>query len=468
MMEWKKETPVFLYGAAYCGTLIYSYLKDIVTVMAFLDKRGDEILIHEGLPTYLPDSKLLNKEEKENAIVIICVKNIFDHKTIARQLLKNDFKYIVTFENSIFNDILEKKLFLPKYIETYQDNKKIVWQDNGYIMNREERIIVHIPAALVFTNKTKDSRNDKWSNWPIQALYTHLELFSLYNGDPDGNEFEYIEKYCIDGIKKFGSVKVSERWKRNILESRQKIFHNMNIEWQLKSAFFYTHAPTADFNNGIFNLTSGKHRATFLVSKGEKYIPLNITMEDYEEFLNMKVAKEIMEYVGSIDVEEFFCPIMHPYFYRLPSKTGNLLDSILAKIMKNVGKYILARGGSISKMQVFSYTKRYKALARYFKQIGCIVEDVVKDDQMDSLLEKLIPKERRALESNKYDLVILEAELGGEKFIIDNNTMYIVFTYDETLKERYLNDEVLHTKILHRFFFADNQWWILLITKEEK
>lgn len=466
-MLWQKSTPVILYGAAYFGTLISNYLKDKSNIVAFLDKRADEIIQHKGIPVYLPENTPFGLEIKQNCIVIICVKNVFDHKAIAKLLLSQGFLHIITFENSIFNCLTTGKLELPVEIMAYQHSFLFKWKDEAIVKEFADRVIAKIPVPLIFTNKSVGEIRDRWENWPIQSLYPHLELFAYYNGNITNDTSAYVDEYCVDGAKRVGNMNTSERWKKNILESRQKIFANMDKHWQLQSSFFIDNAPTAEFRNGKFNLTSGKHRATFLVSKGAFFIPLNIAKEDYCTFLRMDRVQAVISYFENINLDETIQSIFHPYFYMYPSHTGFALYSVLRNFMPYLGKYFLGYGKKVSELKIYSHTINYTSLGRYFMQIGCSVNVSDRRSELDCLLDKLLifNNQKRAIKAS-YDIAIFELELESayESIKKVHSRAYIFFAQRGKVEAEGLpNNFILHK--LFGFFDKEREYEIVLVMK---
>lgn len=465
-MLWEKSTPVILYGAAYSGKLVSESFAKKINIVAFLDKRADEIKTVNNIPVYLPQKTPFNEEQKKNFIVIICVKNVFDHKNIAKKMLTAGFLHIITFEQQeIFQMIDKKCLKLPIEVKPYRVNLRFIWNDMAVIKKNNRRIIARIPVPLIFTN----FENDKWGNWPIQALYPHINLFSFYNGLVECQVNEYIDDYCMDGAKKIGNICTSQRWKQNILESRQSVFHNMDQHWQLKDSFFYDNAPTAEFHDGKFNLTAGKHRAVFLVVKGESFIPLSIAENEYIRFLNMDKAKLVMNYLEKIGIEETFFPILHPYFYTFSSYTGFSLYFIIKYLMSYLGKAFFSRNKKVSDLNIYSATRKYSVIARYFMQIGSNVQCCDYRDPLDLLLDDMagITVKNSSQISSVYDIAIIEmgAESNQNKVIDIESKSYLLIVKDGYDFKSCLPFKMGRWEIVYQFFYGDDNYQFIFIEK---
>ena len=82
----QKEDPILLYGAATTGAILYGNLTDAgYRVAAFIDQRAHEIDSYYGLPVWDP-AAAGRYAEQYAAVVIIAIKNVFEHERIAESL----------------------------------------------------------------------------------------------------------------------------------------------------------------------------------------------------------------------------------------------------------------------------------------------------------------------------------------------------------------------------------------------
>ena len=83
-----KSVPLILYGAATIGRLLYQYLTgQNFRVAGFMDTRADEIGELCGLPVFSVDDDKVSRE----CVIIIAVKNVFEHERIAAELQKRGY-----------------------------------------------------------------------------------------------------------------------------------------------------------------------------------------------------------------------------------------------------------------------------------------------------------------------------------------------------------------------------------------
>ena len=82
-----KDSKFIIYGAATTGAILYHNLKESgYKIIAFVDKRADEIDSYLELPVWN-----LRQAEKyfgtcDDVIVIIAIKNVFEHEKIAKTI----------------------------------------------------------------------------------------------------------------------------------------------------------------------------------------------------------------------------------------------------------------------------------------------------------------------------------------------------------------------------------------------
>ena len=167
---------------------------------------------------------------------------------------------------------------------------------------------------LIYTNDTETF----WGNINIQALYPHISFFNFLANKREAEKESYLE-FCEQSASAIGDIKITKAWRENVLRNRTKIYQQMCNALDLDSDFFIRTAPTATWNKkGYFNLTSGKHRATFLTSKGKRYIPLSILKSDYLLWLQKEEYTTLKEELIQNEERKTQSKILHPYFYKFP------------------------------------------------------------------------------------------------------------------------------------------------------
>lgn len=446
------KSKIILYGAATIGVLTYRNLtKRGYEVEAFIDQRADEIKSLYDRPVYKPDSDCLYRGLEKDTIIIITVKNVFAHESIYQFLSKLGYTKIIykpyncligegTPETLAISDVYDSIItdhfsIEIKDIPIAKKNTFFQEKDFAIIEEKNESFVAYVPIELVFTNYG-DKEND-WVDIPICALYPHIQFFTYLAGNQNSNIDDYV-KYCIDSAKKVGNVNITESWKRNVISNRINVFEQMRTALDIDPKFFVRNAPKAKWNeNGYYNLLSGKHRSTFLISQGFSYIPLIITKEDYGKWLHKDKLGEVIHYIELNHIYEIDSMITHPMFYRFPIKEGKYLMKFQIQLMQFVAKYLVSKFGKVdfSKLSILDTIESTQCFYRVFKRCGSnVIKEVTKKEKNDinerinELLYVNFPEKEESEE--EFDFILCT---------IDKETDYIVLLKKfDSIKCKYL------------------------------
>lgn len=325
-----KKNRIILYGAASIGAIVLNNLKKQgFSIAGFIDKRANEIEEFEGYPVYSMNDNRLTYQYRKQVNVVVSVKNVFEHETIVAELLNHGYENLIYKSRIILNNRninnLGKRLLSDLYdgllcgefeqVLTLEKTDSVQlndFSDYALVQSDGDIVLAHIPLEFIYTNDY-NTEESKWGNLNIMGLFTHLGLFRKVLGNSKQTHENYVEEFCVHSAPK--TVKITERWKENVIRNRTMIFEQMNIMSEIDSNFFIRNAAEAKWNQrGYFNLTSGKHRASFFATKNYKYMPLKISHEDYNLFLNMEYASSLSTLLS--DTPMLSSPIAHPYFYR--------------------------------------------------------------------------------------------------------------------------------------------------------
>lgn len=321
------ETPIYLYGAASIGKIVLKTLSSF-NIQGFIDMRGKEIESMCGKMVYSLEN--IPSLAKKDGIIIITVKNVFEHEEIAYSLYKHGCRNIIykpqgvlegnsSEHEKILSDLWDEIVsgeikFEGRHIPRYQSALRYSFIDYALICEIDDRVVANIPLELIYTNDTETF----WGNINIQALYPHISFFNFLANKREAEKESYLE-FCEQSASAIGDIKITKAWRENVLRNRTKIYQQMCNALDLDSDFFIRTAPTATWNKkGYFNLTSGKHRATFLTSKGKRYIPLSILKSDYLLWLQKEEYTTLKEELIQNEERKTQSKILHPYFYKFP------------------------------------------------------------------------------------------------------------------------------------------------------
>lgn len=323
-----KKVPILLYGAAAIGNIMYNtLLLQGYSVKGFIDKRAYEITEYLDHPVW----KIEDDDLDKNSIIIISVKNVFEHEQIVDKLINNGFYNLIFKPLAVLNGngtkhekcmsvlydrILENKMIKDMEIECTFHANIYTFQDYALYSEKEGEVIAKIPMEFVYTNDY-DPNESKWGNINILSFFTHIHFFKFLLGDCNKNPEYYVNEYCIYTAPE--EVAITESWIKNVVRNRLMILEQMNAANELEPDFFSRNAPTAVWNSrGYFNLTSGKHRAAFFAAKNYKYIPLRISKSDYEHYCAKENTEKLIHLVSNKYKKYITLPINNPFFYRYP------------------------------------------------------------------------------------------------------------------------------------------------------
>lgn len=399
-----KETPILFYGAAAIGKLMFDKFSDKgFTIVGFCDKRADEIQTYMDLPVWelgkIPYSA-------SDLVIVIAVKNVFEHDEIVKKLLSYGFDRIIfkpyltiigsaqPYQIKIgncYDQILRNDIWDFSSVPIIEQWSAHGQKDYALISYKEDLVIAYIPVEFIFTNNYKDEM-EKWGNVNIMAFFTHIQFFGFHFGEVYGNLDDYLNEYCVYTAKLEKSIRITERWKENVLQNRKNIFDQMELAYEIDRDFFVRNAATAEWNKrGYFNLTSGKHRTTFLAAKHCRFIPLEISKEDYEQFLRLNCVKKIKTYLSQKDDMQKIA-IPHPYFYRDMLQDDLYTHRFVERIFYFLGKQLYLKKGKVdfSNLCVLDANGYDGYMGRYLKLSGCEVYRInTGDNELVMLLDEL-------------------------------------------------------------------------------
>lgn len=338
-----KEKSVVIYGAAATGEIAFRVFKENgVDIRFFIDKRADEIAEFMGKPVYKLNEQVHNANDE---IVFIAVKNVFEHDGIVKQLIKQGYRYFIympycmvkgsggdatdKFLYDAWNNVMKGNMFDLNTVPMKDKLSNYCFEDQATIckIDKNERV-VYVPMDILFTDNGARGVNT-WADIPVFMLIPHIKFFRWLE-DREGGFDAYLD-FCIEAAKR-RNVVITEAWKENVVRNRANVYVNMNDDLQRNYDFFIKNAPHAIWNNkGYFNLDSGKHRATFLLSKGRRYIPLRISNQDFEKWISQFQCIDIQNYMIKNEQFSMQGPVSHPYFYDMQCDNRETWYKLLVK-----------------------------------------------------------------------------------------------------------------------------------------
>lgn len=416
-----KNSNIIIYGSATMGSMLVDRLqKANINVKGFIDKRAYEIKELKGYKVWSIDDHGLKEIIDESTVIVIAVKNVFVHKEIVDSLIKNTScrKYIyipmgtteqeVKIKN-VFNTLFYEDIQLPYEIEEVRNIRTNCFERADNRKEIENKVVLLVPTGLIFTNNVSKEKTI-WGDIPILGYFPHIRLFQFFANEASGDVKAYLE-FCTEASKDM-QILQSDAWKNNILENRKNVYDQMLNEYELSNEFFYLNAPTAKWNeNGYFNLTSGKHRAIFLLSRGCRYIPLRISFDDEKKWINSDKAETLFSKLERLGMSSIMYSIDNPYFYRYSNSSGGLWNNVLSKVVCQLSEYLYGRYNIVAfeELKVLNLYSDNRYISRYLYKMGAQVVDLIDNDDIEKDIDELLHCNYSPLRKEEYlsyDLLI--------------------------------------------------------------
>jgi len=370
----RKEDSILLYGAATTGAILYTNLTNAgYRVDAFIDQRAYEIDTYYGLPVW--DIASAGRYAEQHAVVVIlAIKNVFEHERVAAGLWNAGFEKIIFrpyrsvcgepteaehMLNTAYDQIIRRGGItnVPACpIVTGRERQTL--KDHAVILDQGDYVTANIFAPYVFTDKSGDQES-LWGDIPCLGLLPHLGLFDIFNGNWDPDHAEYMN-YCRQAAEKSGGIVTSEAWEASVYQNRLDVFNHMEYSWEHDRDFFTRNAVEGIYNpKGYFNIRSGKHRITYMLAKGSRYIPLRIKKTDYAVWRRRGQANRIAEFMWENHMETLPVALGNPYLYDQAGGASAFYERILFSLLTGIFKDAFHSGNTFyfkGKTVLFSHT----------------------------------------------------------------------------------------------------------------
>ena len=253
---------LFLYGYNNRAKNVYEKLKDIQDLdISFVDKN-----ISDAGRNIFGLHELKNMQNKDKAVVYICMQNAMQHEIAAEDLYAMGFKKIVFLPVSArYNDQAYKMVRL--WNEIYQQGYEALGDVPSYeaLLAEHECTsgkIIKVPMELVFVYDIGDVLK-KYTNRHISLLKPYNELYRfIYAG---GNEpKEYLRHFLYSGWSDEGKV----------IRDRIKLYEALSARMKNDSLYYSSLSCFAKVEHGKFYLLDGHHRANLAYNLGKDFLPV--------------------------------------------------------------------------------------------------------------------------------------------------------------------------------------------------
>ncbi len=390
MFSINNQTRIFLYGAASIGKIVYENLKaKDITAAGFIDKRADELEHFMERPVSKIEDFFMN--ELKDTVVVISVKNVFEHDAIAEKFINNGFYNLIFKPKSVLeNRASSDEIRVGNIYDALLDGSAIdfdningttklagyFYKDYAKVCEDVDDCISMIPVSLLYTNDY-DPKKHKWGNVNLYSFFTHDDFFQSLSGDLKKDSDFYVKDYCEYAAKQQGDITITDKWRQNVVANRAMIYEQMRLSLEIDPQFFYRNPATAIWNTEkqYFNLTSGKHRTMFMVSQGYYYIPVRISKADYAEWVRKKQVDEIWREMQCQGMNNYEGLIAHPYFYKFSTIGWGFMVSCIHEMSNIIAKKIYAAKNKVdyAGITIIDEMNAFHCLSRFFSHMGATV-----------------------------------------------------------------------------------------------
>lgn len=405
--QWKDKKILF-YGAGTIASHLFLTLGHVMEdqFIGFIDLRGAQLKEKHGFPVFSLE-QCGDISSKENYVIVITTRNVFEHSKIADLFLNQGFYHIifkplpllkgesdaVLEKISIAHDSIHIANRVPSgEIPPYQKKSLPKLQDFAIIEKTDETITAYLPSSLLFTNGAhKNYPKMAVNHCHFASCYLAVDLYRSLEAGCMENQKEidlYLEEIARLGAELMGTD-TQGTWADILLESRLDVYHQMNQALALDFQFFLRNTSKVSYNQkGQLSLiASGKNRVSFLIAKGYEFIPIRISHEDYDYFLNPQQLERVTTFFTKEEITEVFAPIPHSYFYKFPCVAANYNSIFLHRLSHSLGRFVLKNTGfyDFSTLSVLSCLEDAGAATRYFHNLSCAVSCLHKNPLQECL-----------------------------------------------------------------------------------
>lgn len=410
----EKHSKVIIYGAGQMGRMCYEKLRQWCQVIAFFDMHPENVRLKTQIPVCRPFAEE-NERYDRQAAVILCLHSSSVHDEVAEKLYRQGYRHILFVpENRRIYDMdamrqMQKRycLFLEEdyasltCIPDYERMTKIGYRAH-VIRSSDKYVTTLISSDLLYTGGGKQPDQEEMRKHPdcpgqyrlaydIFGTYVNkpLVMFQLYRDlfrtflTGEGEVFEYVKQ--SGQIQNKGLVSEDA-----FLLERFEVFRILEQKYEAGPEGFYDCPVEADRNpRGYFETIDGNHRAMYLYCKKCNRIPVRMTAEDYQNWMNRKEAQKLISYIEKYHNPIFFAPVQHPLFIDRPYYGKEYLQKNLECVFEFLGAH-----QPYADLRLIDLGEDNGYFARCFWQLGIrqavAVEEKARLCELDTLCSRLL------------------------------------------------------------------------------
>lgn len=446
---YNQETEIVIYGYSVNGRAIAEKLrKHSLHVKAFFDRNARALKDSTGIEIIHPEEGFNRfSPHIDNLIIIISIANVFEHRSIAMNLLKQGFKKIIFFPDFSFNQkapevkvmkqvfktILEGNNIPNEELNTFVSMKKhlnsIVIEENAI------NITVLIPIELIHIGNQEIllenidltpaickelEKLPYYFNTPLAGFNYYLDLYEFFEGKNNNGFNSYFKwKQAMNP-----GTRLIENERKRMLKDRFSVYQNMTDTLAANDNFFTLNPVELKFNmEGYFYLVDGANRTCFYLNKGLRFIPAKLDIDSYNAWTKGGLnANEKQYLIGSKLLEEY--PInIHPVLYASAPSPSLIQYHKYLKICR----YLSANAINLenSKVLVINSTNSYFSM--FFSRIKTQTTSYVLDDKFkeyNALINKLCFSKKINIVTGNLDKIVIKEQYDIIAYLDENDAIW--------------------------------------------
>lgn len=312
MFKFHKNKAAIIYGAGKKGESLCQLLNKVgIEVLFVIDRNeslwGRTVLCGNVHPVEICGISRVPEMNKSDIVVICTMENALQHEDAAEMLYKNGYRNIIFLpvwhmENEktkvlyeIYNSLingefdLERTWEIPSYDELEQGEGQYCLYGRKWSVDGK-RLKLYLPVELLYSELVsadglgaeQKKSSGIFGNTNVISRYDYFDLWEYLRTGKGACEV-YIKTHSKDG----GLNKEEEK---RLLTGRSTLLRLYDKEFKKSDdkGFFFLSPASGYYNSEgkYINIRDGLHRITYLISRREWEVPVELKVEDYEALGN--------------------------------------------------------------------------------------------------------------------------------------------------------------------------------------
>lgn len=377
----KMRTDLIIYGAGYRGEVFaQKAIEAGYSVRFFLDKKASDIKERGGISVLLPSE--LDESTCNNVPIVITTGNPL---SVANKLFNRGFnKLIFECDNcknvelcaigAVYEGILSGIIVdweVPFYSIELDDR----FSDGAFIRKEDANVIAYVPDDLIYIHTKEGFKNvyDGCSDliYCVKAYDGNSPLDSVWDRLQRHDEIT-LSKVCLDHYFKNNKESTQAYLMSKINSYNLKLAKLENTSW------FVDNPVIMHRERGLFFVLSDEDQLLqllYLLARGFHRIPVKMSDEDYNEWINESILKKMITWSKNQDLRTSYTMLEHPNFFNFPAARDICFNSRIS----HIARWIHDNDLSLENKSVIDVGSYYGYYSRYFYRMGANVTSVEYD-----------------------------------------------------------------------------------------